>query len=194
MSFNEFRRYLGDVAWFWPGVVITIILSVILSAPIGRALRVRRSVVMTLLLGFGLIVAATLTPSREALRFGAVGSGTCDLSRIGLASWSDLFPPGDPTFNVLLYIPLGVAIGLWPRSRIKVALIVGAVALPIVIETIQLVATSLDRACQGADVSDNLTGLLIGLVLGSLWEAPQDCLVRSARGHGREPGRETPRP
>jgi hypothetical protein len=190
MSFNEFRRYLGDVAWFWPGVVITIILSVILSAPIGRALRVRRSVVMTLLLGFGLIVAATLTPSREALRFGAVGSGTCDLSRIGLASWSDLFPPGDPTFNVLLYIPLGVAIGLWPRSRIKVALIVGAVALPIVIETIQLFATTLDRACQGADVSDNLTGLLIGLALGST----AGLIGWSARGHGREPGRETPRP
>jgi glycopeptide antibiotics resistance protein len=166
VSLDDFRRYLGDVAWFWPGVVISIILSLVLSIPVGRALRVGWPVALTLLVGLGFIAAATLTPSQEALRFGAVGSGTCDLSRIGLAPMADLFPPGDPTFNVLLYIPLGVAIGLFPRSHRKVVLIAAAVVLPIVIETIQLFATGLDRACQSADVSDNLTGLLIGLVLG----------------------------
>lgn len=166
MSFEEFRRYLGDVAWFWPGVGITIFVSLILSGPVGRALKARWSVAMILLLGLGLIIAATLTPSREALRFGATGAGTCDFSRIGLAAFSDLFPPGDPTFNVLLYVPLGLALGLLPRSSAKVVLILGAIALPIVIETIQLFATGLDRACQSADASDNLTGLVIGLVLG----------------------------
>ena len=29
-----------------------------------------------------------------------------------------------------------------------------------------MVAVNLDRACQSADVSDNLTGLVIGLVVG----------------------------
>jgi hypothetical protein len=166
VSLDDFRRYLGDVAWFWPGLVISIVVSVVLSVPVGRALRVRWPIAMILLLGLGFIAAATLTPSREALRFGTVGSGTCDLSRIGLAPIADLFPPGDPTFNVLLYIPVGAVIGLFPRSRRKVVLIVAAVALPIVIETIQLFATGLDRACQSADVSDNLTGLIIGIVLG----------------------------
>jgi hypothetical protein len=86
-----------------------------------------------------------------------------------------------------------VAIGLWPRSRIKVALIVGAVALPIVIETIQLVATALDRACQSADASDNLTGLAIGLVLGFALGGLAPSLGSVARGHGERSESQTPR-
>ena len=40
------------------------------------------------------------------------------------------------------------------------------VILPFAIETIQLLATGLGRACQSSDVADNLTGLAIGLVIG----------------------------
>jgi hypothetical protein len=123
---------------------------------------------MMLILGLGLIASATLTPSREALRFGAVGTGTCDLGRIGIASIRDLIDLRDPTFNVLLYVPLGLAIGLFPWSRSKVALALAGIALPFVIEAIQLVAIGLDRACQSADISDNLTGLVIGLVVGTV--------------------------
>jgi hypothetical protein len=119
-----------------------------------------------LLLALGLIVSATLTPSREALRFGTIGRGTCDLGRIGVAPISDLLEFGDPLFNVLLFIPLGIAIGLLPSSIPKSVLVAGALALPFAIETIQLLATGLDRACQSADVSDNLTGLVIGLAVG----------------------------
>ncbi len=166
MTFADFRDYLRDFAWFWPGVAITIVLGIALSPRAARALKVGWPVALILILGFGLIVSATLTPSREAVRFGAVGTGTCDLGRIGIASIREVLDMGDPTFNILLYVPLGFAIGLFPSSRRKVALIVAAIALPFVIETIQLVAISLDRACQSADVSDNLTGLVVGLVLG----------------------------
>jgi hypothetical protein len=48
-----------------------------------------------------------------------------------------------------------------------------AVALPFAIEATQLVVTSLDRACQSADVSDNLTGLALGVVAGwFVWRNP----------------------
>ena len=174
VTLQEFRRYLADVAWFWPGVAISIVLGVALGARVARVLDVRRSVGAMLVTFFGLIASATLTPSREALRFGAIGSGVCDLSRIGPASWQDLFGFGDPTFNVLLFIPLGVAIGLVPPSRRQALLIVVAIALPFAIETIQLLATTLDRACQGADVSDNLTGLVIGIAVGAMVRLVRD--------------------
>jgi glycopeptide antibiotics resistance protein len=166
VTFDDFRDYLGDFAWFWPGTVITIVLGIMLGPLVAKALRIRWAVAVLLVLGLGLIVSATLTPSREALRFGILGSGSCDLQRIGIASIADLVGLEDPTFNVLLYVPLGVAIGLVPTTSRLVGLIVAAIALPFAIETIQMVVISLDRACQSADISDNLTGLVIGLAIG----------------------------
>ncbi len=66
------------------------------------------------------------------------------------------------------FIPLGFAIALVPRSCRKAVVLAAAVALPFVIETTQLVVVALDRACQSADVVDNLTGLLVGLVAGAV--------------------------
>ena len=181
-DFHDFIAYLADYAWFWPGVATSIVLGIVLSRRVARALKVRRTVAMTLLLSLGLIASATLTPSREAVRFGTIGSGSCDLGRIGPASLAELLAFGDPTLNVLLFIPLGVVIGLFPASRRKVVLVVAALALPFAIETIQLLARGLDRACQSSDVSDNLTGLVIGLVVGVVARR----LAQSASGSGRE--------
>lgn len=167
MTPDEFRRYLADVAWFWPGVAISVVVSTLLSSRVARVLRIGRFLASVLMMTVGLVASATLTPSLEALRFGAVGTGTCDLSRIGPASLDELSRFGDPTFNVLLFIPLGVAIGLFPWSRRKAVLLGIAIALPFVIETIQLTATGLDRACQSADIADNLTGFLVGFALGT---------------------------
>jgi hypothetical protein len=113
------------------------------------------------------VLSATITPSRDAIRFGALGSGTCDLGRIGLASWSDLGHLDDTSLNILLLVPLGIAIGLCARSPAKRVILVGALVLPFSIELIQLVAVPLGRECQSADVVDNVTGLLLGLVAGT---------------------------
>jgi len=185
-DFHDFIAYLADYAWFWPGVATSIVLGIVLSRRVARALKVRRTVAMTLLLSLGLIASATLTPSREAVRFGTIGSGSCDLGRIGPASLAELLAFGDPTLNVLLFIPLGVVIGLFPASRRKVVLVVAALALPFAIETIQLLARGLDRACQSSDVSDNLTGLVIGLVVGLVVGVVARRLAQSASGSGRE--------
>jgi glycopeptide antibiotics resistance protein len=85
---------------------------------------------------------------------------------VGPASIAELLSFGDPTYNVLLFVPLGLAIGLIPPSRRMAALGVAAVILPFAIETTQLLATGLGRACQSSDIADNLTGLVIGLVIG----------------------------
>ena len=168
MTLDDLREYLEDFAWFWPGVFVSLALGIVFGRWLGRALRISRAVASLLIVGAGLIVSATLTPSREALTQGAVGSGTCEIARVGPASIAELLSFGDPTFNVLLFVPLGLAIGLVPASRRMAALAAVALILPFAIETIQLLATGLGRACQSSDVADNLTGLVIGLVIGVL--------------------------
>ncbi len=187
MSFHDLREYLSEFAWLRPGIIISIVLSVVLGARAARALRVSRVVATTLIFGAGLIASATLTPSREALTQGAIGTGTCEFRRVVPASVAELLSLGDPTFNVLLFVPLGLAIGLLPRSRRKVLLVAAAFALPFAIEAIQLLATGLGRGCQSSDVADNLTGLVIGLVVGFVARHATPAgirgrLERSARG------------
>ena len=149
-----------------PGVAIWVAVALAVGGRVGRALGVRRAVALALIVSIGITLSATLTPSRWALDFMAVGTGSCDFSRIGLAPLGELLRFNDTSLNVLLFVPLGVSIAFIPRSRLKVVVAVGAIALPFAIETTQLLALWLDRACQSADVVDNLTGLALGLAGG----------------------------
>jgi VanZ family protein len=159
---------LDTVPWFLPGAVIAFALGLAACGPLGRVLGVGRVVAWLGIVSFGLIVVTTLTPQREALDLGAIGSGTCDFSRVTLAPLAFYAADNDAAENVFLFVPLGVAIALVPRSRRKAALVVGAVSLPFAIEAIQRQVVVFNRACQSADVVDNLAGLAIGLVVGGL--------------------------
>lgn len=161
-----------ELPWLLPGAAISVFVSIAVSGAVGRALRVRRPVAWVMVLSLGIIMAATLTPQWEALAFGARGSSSCDLSRLGLAPLGELLQLTDTSANVLMFIPLGATIGLVPRSRRKAALVIAAIALPFAIETIQLLVPMLDRACESADVVDNLTGLAIGLAGGVVARRP----------------------
>jgi glycopeptide antibiotics resistance protein len=152
-----------DLPWLLPGAAIAFVVSLAASGAVGRALRVRRPIACVMVLSLGIILAATLTPQSEALAFGAVGTGSCDFSRIGLAPLHELLEFKETSLNVLLFAPLGASIAFIPRSRLKVVVIIAAIALPFAIETTQLLVPALDRACESADVVDNLTGLVMGL-------------------------------
>ena len=154
--------------WFLPGVAIAVVVSVAASGVVGRALGVRRLVALALVLSLGAILAATLTPQWEALAFGARGPASCDFSRVGLAPLGRLLSADDSGGNIFMFIPFGVVIGLLPRSRRKAAIVAFAIALPFAIETTQLLLPALDRACESADIIDNLTGLVLGLGGGSV--------------------------
>ena len=160
----------GPLPWFMPAVVICLVVSLAASGRVARALGVPWVVACVMLLSFGIIISATLTPLRWALDVSLTGERSCDLSRIGLAPLADYLSRSetDAGGNVLLFIPLGFAIGMVPRSRRKVAVIVAAILLPFAIETIQLLAPALDRSCESADVIDNLLGLAIGLGAGAV--------------------------
>jgi hypothetical protein len=159
---------MGNVPWFWPGVLVSLVAGTLLAVPVGRTIRIRPVLAGVLLVSFGIIAAATLTPLRDALELGAVGTGTCDFSRSGLAPLAELRYRNDTSLNIVLFVPFGLGISLVPQPRLRGTLLLTAIALPFVIEAIQLAAPVLARGCQSADVIDNLTGLAIGFALGSI--------------------------
>jgi VanZ family protein len=146
---------------------VAVVLAVWLSAPVAPRLRTPRIVAALLLFGFGLVVAATLVPDAGGMR-GEASDGVCDLSRIGLAPLDELTRVSLTSLNVLLFVPLGLAVGLLPPTRTAAVVTVAAVLLTFVVEGIQLVVAGLGRGCQSADVFDNLLGLAIGMAIGAV--------------------------
>jgi VanZ family protein len=161
--------WLGEILaapWLLPGIGASLVMAFLIGGPVQRTLRTGPLLGWALIVSLGIILSATLTPSREAIDFGAADLRACDLSRIGLAPVQELLRLGDTSLNILLFVPLGATIGLVSRSRRKAAILVGAIALPFAIETTQALVPWLDRTCQSADVVDNLTGLVLGLAIG----------------------------
>jgi hypothetical protein len=170
---------LSSIPWLLPGAAISALLGLLLARPLSARLRTHPIVAGALVTAFGVVLAATLTPSPDSLAFGARSSGICDLSRMWPATPMDLARFDDVAQNVLLFVPLGAIIASLGSRRISLTLLGAAIALPFVIELTQLVVRPLDRSCQSADVFDNLTGLLIGYAVIAI--------VRAARRHGHGP-------
>jgi hypothetical protein len=154
-----------------PGLLLTVILAVAFAGPVGRWLQVRPWVASLLLVGFGLVLAATLTPTAGAFYDGVPSDGVCDLSRIGIAPIRELVRPTEASLNVVLFLPLGVAVGLLPRSRRALVVTIGAFLLTFIVEGIQLLVPALGRGCQSADLVDNLMGLVLGTAIGLVLRA-----------------------
>jgi VanZ family protein len=156
---------IGTVPWFLPGMGLTIALSALLCTAIGRWIGAGAVRTWLLLLGLGLVVVTTLTPQRDALERGAIGSGTCDFSRIWFAPLDFYQGANDSAENILLFVPLGIAIALLPARLRRIAIPAGLL-LPVAVELLQRQVTVLNRSCQSADVVDNVAGLLIGMAIG----------------------------
>lgn len=150
--------------WFLPGAAISVVVGLLAAPLVARGLRSGRGPAWLLVFGLGIVVAATLTPLGHAFEEPASILRRCDFSRIGFAPLSEYLRIDDTSLNVALLIPLGVAVGLLPGSQRKWVVVAAALLLPIGIETVQLLAPILSRGCQSADVVDNLTGLVIGMV------------------------------
>jgi hypothetical protein len=146
-------------------LVITIVAAVILSRRLARWLGCGRGVAALLVFGFGFVLAATLVPDPDALR-GIPSDGVCDTSRVGPIPLGQLLRPNEHSLNVALFVPLGVAVGLLPRTRRAAIVVLAAASLTFVVEGIQLVLTDLGRGCETADLFDNLLGLAIGALIG----------------------------
>lgn len=161
------RTFLGAVPLSLAALGLAVVAAYVFSGPVARTLGTRRGLAWFLLFGFGLVASATLVPTAAALE-GAVSDGVCDVSRVGLASIRELTSVTFASLNVLLFVPLGLAVGLLPFSRAGVVATLAAVSLTFVVEAVQLLVPQLGRGCETADMVDNLLGLVVGLVLGRL--------------------------
>ena len=161
------RTFIGQVPLSAFAAAVAIAIALVLSPRVARSLGTGRAVAALLLLGFGLVFAATLVPTAAALE-GATSDGTCDTSRMGLAQIGELTTVTFASLNVLLFVPLGLAVGLLPRTRASLAVTLAALLLTFVVESVQLLIPVLGRGCQTADIFDNLLGLAIGLTAGVL--------------------------
>ncbi len=161
------RMHFQDpLPWLVPGTLAFAVIGVFASAPLARVLRSRRAVSWLIIVSVAAIAFATLTPLYGTFETGPAGSTGCNLSTMSLVTLADFAHHDDRSRNVLLFIPLGLSLGLLPRSRRSLVLVVGAIALPFAIEGTQALLPLLHRSCESGDVIDNLTGLALGWVGG----------------------------
>jgi len=167
----------APLPWLLPGIALAGAVSVLAGGSVARWLGVRRSIATFGVFALGLILASTLTPIDAAfvdyVNYSR-GVRVCDLSRTWLPPPSEMLSGSDATLNILLFVPLGAAIGIAPWSARKLVVLVVALALSPTIEALQLFMQPLHRGCESADVVDNLSGLVAGLVVGMTlaWLAP----------------------
>ncbi len=177
---NWFRAI---VPLFVPGMILTATLGLAVARPLSRRLDGRPWLAYLLFLSLGLIVSATLTPLVGALEDGVTSTGTCDMTRLGLAPLGSYLRTGDAGLNVVLFVPLGLALGLL-RGRTSPALPLLAFLLPPAIELTQMLVPALGRGCEAADIIDNMLGLAFGLGVGLVIRR-----FMAARGQSRDQGR-----
>jgi hypothetical protein len=166
------REIAASLPWLGPGSVIALVVSITASRRIGAWLGIHRLLAALLLFSLGIILVGTLSPLAAEQVLPPEARDTCDFSRTTPATPIDLATRGDVAINILMFMPFGFAVGTIPWTWRKAAVIAAAIALPFVIEAVQLAVLSLGRGCQAADVIDNVTGLLVGVFAGipiSLW-------------------------
>jgi protein-tyrosine-phosphatase/glycopeptide antibiotics resistance protein len=142
------------------------------ARPVGRSLRMPTWAAFLLLAALALVVAVTLTPLGGAPD-GAVAVPQLPAHPVPVAPASGLWrwpwqwwPVDERTLNVALFVPLGVGVGLVGRRRLRGVLLLVALMLPLVVEGTQYLVGPLNRDADWRDVVDNVTGMVIGLVIG----------------------------
>jgi glycopeptide antibiotics resistance protein len=149
---------VSGIPWFWPVTAAMVGLAILFSRHVARSFGTTRLHAFALLVSVAAIVALTLTPA------GGFGGHACRIPSSWPISLDDFMHPTDRGLNVVLFIPLGIALGLMPRSAAKAEAVILAALSPLLIELTQSMV-GLGRTCEAADVIDNLTGLAVGLVI-----------------------------
>ena len=110
------RTLAGVLPWFLPGLAITTVIALAVAGRVARRLRTESWIAFLLLMSVGAVLAATIPPDAGGFSGRPSAPGRCEFGRIGLAPLSQYLHFGDTSLNVILFVPLGLAIGLLGRS------------------------------------------------------------------------------
>ncbi len=149
----------SSAPWAIPALIATLIISLLLYRPLAKRFHTSPWFVLAFMLCIGAILSITLTPGDWH------PSPYCNL-RVTFPRPSDLFSFTERSLNIWLFAPLGLLLALTPRPRLGMLFFAGAIALPFIIETLQLVVPGIGRSCQATDIINNLTGLFLGGSIG----------------------------
>ena len=154
-----------------PGMLVALLLALVVYLVLRRRGHSSRALLSAVLTAWtGMVLLATLGPQRLGpIQIERHGRRVCAVLP-HLSPWGALHDD-QRLLNVLLFIPLGALVFVFHRrAAARVAVMVAL--LPIVIESVQYVFRSLNRACDGTDVVDNWMGLVIGLAIGLVVAVP----------------------
>jgi hypothetical protein len=160
------RSLAEALPWFLPGLAISVVVAILVAPLVARALGTHRSIAVLFVVSLGAIAAATILPTSGGFDWTAGGVARCDVDGRWLASIDRYLRPTEESLNVLLFVPLGIAIALLPWSRRSVAIGLALFALPVAVESTQWLAPVLGRDCAMPDVVNNTVGLGIGFLVG----------------------------
>ncbi|MDQ1248231.1 MAG: VanZ protein [Actinomycetota bacterium] len=147
-----------------------VVIAVLLAVPLARLLRSNPLVTGLLAMSLLSVVALSLAPSTTL----QAAAGVC-LRPVTLPVGRQILWPSDLTANVLMYLPLGVAV-VWLRpTSVRLVAVVAALLVPPVIELTQKEVLVINRQCSLSDIIGNEVGLLVGMAVGSVlllgWQA-----------------------
>lgn len=147
-----------DAIPLFPYVVAAgLLVSVLLTRPLARWSGLPWPLVFGLCVSSVIALAATLSPAGIGL------AGAC-LTTVKPPIWWLYGRPYARALNTFLFMPLGFFVGLAALRR--PVLLPVAFAMPLLVETAQLVIPALHRRCQVQDLIDNYWGLLLGTSVG----------------------------
>lgn len=155
----NFTHAFHSAPWVLPALVVTLLISLLVYRWLARKFHVAPWFMFGFMLCLGSILSITLTPGEWN------PSHYCNM-RVTFPRPSDLVFLTERGLNVWLFVPLGLVLSQTPRPRLGALFFAGAIALPFVIEGLQLMVPGIGRSCQATDVVTNLTGLFLGSFAG----------------------------
>lgn len=149
---------------FLPNVTVTFAIGFVIGYWVAPRVGLRSRAFGSLwLLSLLVPLAYTLSATRSG------GLPGCELGLLPWESRAALFSR-ETRSNVVMLIPAGSAVLLFPSGSRRLAALGAALALPMAIEVTQMVVRPLGRACQGADLFNNVAGVVLGFWLAAgLW-------------------------
>lgn len=178
----------ADVPGLLPDLTATVVVCFVIAGVTAPGLAVSRPRLAVWLLALALPVAYTWSAATAPAPFGC-SSGTFFWQGLSIGV------PVEVWSNVVLLMPAGAAVFLWPRGVRRLTALVVACCIPPVLELGQLAMHWLNRTCQYGDIVNNVLGVFVGFcaIAGALElrRLLREALARQASGGDARPSERT---